>query len=164
MENEFRLTYVQEQITQALLQLMEQYPFHEITVTQVVQQAEVGRASFYRSYKSNEDVLRYYMTILIKNWGKKFEAAGNPDWAGSLLRHYYEHKHFYTLLYRSGLSHYMLATIRETVGVDKEESNVAAYGKAWFASGLFGWIEEWIRRDMKETPEELQLLMANGQK
>lgn len=157
------LTYVQVKITQALLNLMKKYPFQEITVTQVVQEAEVGRASFYRNYKSNEDVIRFYMAILIKNWGKDFEAKGNPDWAGSLLRHYYEHRDFYVLLYRCGLSHYMLSTIRETVGVDVEEQNITAYGKAWFAGALFGWIEEWIRRGMQETPEQLQILMIENQ-
>ncbi|MGN0315812.1 MAG: TetR/AcrR family transcriptional regulator [Fusicatenibacter sp.] len=161
MENEIKLTYVQEKITRALLELMKQYPFREITVTQVVQHAEISRASFYRNYRNNEEVLRYYMTILIKNWGTSFESAGDLDWAGSLLMHYYHHKEFYSLLYQCNLSHNMLAIIRETIGVDAESQNVAAYGKAWFAGGLFGWIEEWIRRGMQETPEQLKALMKD---
>ncbi|MGM9619338.1 MAG: TetR/AcrR family transcriptional regulator C-terminal domain-containing protein [Oscillospiraceae bacterium] len=164
MAEEVKLTYVQEQVTRALLSLMEQYPFEEITVTQVVRCAGVGRASFYRHYKSTGDVIRYYMTVLIRQWGREFEAAGDPDWALSLLRHYYGQRDFYMLLYRCGLSHHMLAIIRETVGVEAETQNVPAYMKAWFAGALFGWIEEWIRRGMRETPEQMQELLRQYSK
>lgn len=159
MKNEEKLSYVQQQITDSLLRLMEQFPFEEITVTQIVQNAGVGRASFYRNYKSRKDVIYHYMMLLIKTWGKEFEAIGYPDWAGSLLRHYYKYKDFYLLLYRCGLSHYILLIIKEVVGVENESQNVPAYMKAWFAGALFGWIEEWIRRGMHETPEEMQALL-----
>ncbi|WP_079908707.1 TetR/AcrR family transcriptional regulator [Paenibacillus sp. 32352] len=159
MKNEEKLSYVQQQITNSLLGLMEHYPFEEITVTQIVQNAGVGRASFYRNYNSRKDVIQHYMMLLIKTWGKEFEAAGDPDWAGSLLKHYYKHKNFYLLLYRCGLSHYILIIIKEVVGVESESQNVPAYMKAWFAGALFGWIEEWIHRGMHETPEEMQALL-----
>ena len=164
MADEIKLSYVQEQITRALLKLMEQYPFEEITVTQVVQHAGVGRASFYRNYKSNDDVIRFCVVERIKQWGRDFEAAGDPDWAISLLRHFYAHREFYTLLYRCGLSHHMLAAIRETVGVEAETQNVPAYMKAWFAGALYGWIEEWIHRGMQETPEQMQKLLETQNK
>ncbi|MGN1002799.1 MAG: TetR/AcrR family transcriptional regulator [Oscillospiraceae bacterium] len=163
MADEAHISYVREQITRALLRLMEQTPFEEITVTQVVQNAGVGRASFYRHYKSNEDVLRCHMAVLIRQWGRDFEAAGDPDWAGSLLRHFYDKRDFYLLLYRCGLSHHLLTVIRETVGVEREEENVRAYMKAWLAGALFGWIEEWLRRGMGETPEQLRLLLSQSQ-
>jgi AcrR family transcriptional regulator len=49
---------------------MEHYPFEDITITQLVQIAGVGRASFYRNFNSRKDVIQHYMMLLIKTWGK----------------------------------------------------------------------------------------------
>lgn len=52
-----RQTSVTEQICAALLELMGESPYMEITVTDVVKKAGVARASFYRNYNSTNDVL-----------------------------------------------------------------------------------------------------------
>ncbi len=47
-------------IVQALFKLMNEYRFENISVTDVVNKAGVGRATFYRYFKRKEDVLVYY--------------------------------------------------------------------------------------------------------
>ena len=47
-----------EQICQGLRRLLEERPFAEISVTALVAQAGVSKATFYRSFDSLEDVLR----------------------------------------------------------------------------------------------------------
>lgn len=42
----------------ALLRLVKQKPFHRITVTELVEDAQVGRATFYRNFDAIEDILR----------------------------------------------------------------------------------------------------------
>jgi len=41
----------------ALFQVMKQYDFHEITVTQLAQEADLSRKTFYRLYKKKEEIL-----------------------------------------------------------------------------------------------------------
>lgn len=159
MAEVIKLSYVQTQISNALLELLETYSFEEISITQIIQYANVSRASFYRNYKDKEDVIKQYMTYLIRRWGKEFEERGKPDVIDSLLRHYYSEQCFYKLLYKSGLSHYMLDTIKEACKINQEKENISAYFKAWFAGGLYCWIEEWIKRGMIETPETMRQLL-----
>lgn len=148
-------SYVKERITEALITLMKEYPFEKITVTQIVQIAVVGRASFYRNYKDKEDIVRQYLTKLIKEWGKAFEALGPTHFQDSLLNHFYINRDFYQLLYQSGLSNMLYDNIRVACGATAEDDNISAYCKAMIAGWIFGWIDEWIRRGMKETPEEM---------
>ena len=48
---------VSEEITNALMDLMAEKPFTEITVTDVVNRAGVARASFYRNFSSTGEIL-----------------------------------------------------------------------------------------------------------
>ena len=52
--------YMKHYIIQALFKLMDEYTFEKITVTDIVNKAGVGRATFYRHFKTKEDVLVYF--------------------------------------------------------------------------------------------------------
>ena len=48
---------VKKNITEALFALMDKKDFSKITVTDIIEEAKVARASFYRNYESKEDIL-----------------------------------------------------------------------------------------------------------
>ena len=48
---------VKIKISRALIKLMDQMPFSDITVTDIVKTAGVARASYYRNFDSKEEVL-----------------------------------------------------------------------------------------------------------
>ena len=53
--------HVTEQlIADALLALMKQYPFDDITITQICQEAQVSRQSYYRNYNDKQEILYRY--------------------------------------------------------------------------------------------------------
>ena len=150
--------YAVEKITDGLLELMEEMPFKEITVSDIVRRAEVGRASFYRHFDSKEAVVRHHLAKLLKEWGREFEATGRPEELGpTLLRHFYGHKHFYLLLHRCGLSHYLLDAIRAKMELDNKTGS-EAYSLSWFAGALYGFVDEWMRRGMITSPDELEAM------
>lgn len=49
-----------EYIAEALFQLMKEKPYESINVSGITKKAGVGRATFYRYFKSKEDILRYF--------------------------------------------------------------------------------------------------------
>ena len=53
-------------ITKALLIVMKQYNFKEITITQLTQEADLSRKTFYRLFTDKEDVLSYFFESLYK--------------------------------------------------------------------------------------------------
>lgn len=147
--------YAVEKITDGLLKLMNEKPFEEITISDIVRRAEVGRASFYRHFDSKEAVVRHHLARLLKEWGREFEAEGKLEELGpSLLRHFYGHRNFYLLLYWCGMNHYLLEAIRETMELDNKEDQ-EVYPLSWFAGGLYGVVDEWMRRGMTVPLEKL---------
>ncbi len=155
--------YVVKQIVQSLLELLSEKELHAITITMIVQKAQVGRASFYRNFSSKEDVIRQHMAGLLKEWGEAYEALGRLDeLLPSLLRHFYKHRDFYLLLYKRGLSHYILDAVRGAMDFSGK-SDAEVYSLNWFAGGLYGVVTEWMRRGMEGPPEEVKRILQAGQ-
>ena len=96
--------------------------------------------------------------FLIKTWTHEFES--DPDsqpWTvfESLFCHMKKHQAFYEVLHATGRDNVLRTSLREKNGLTQELANEEAYRKAFFADGISGWIEEWIKRGMPETPGEL---------
>lgn len=156
--NEARNTYVIEHITEALLRLLRERSLREISISEICDEAGVGRVSFYRNFDSKEDILRRYDQKLVQAWmdtqksrDSQFDSAA---FIQSLLRHYKQHQDFYTLLYREKLSVIILDTINGVLGPREEDENQAALAKAFLSYGLYGIVDEWVGRGMKE-PESV---------
>ncbi len=163
MNNNEKNSYVKTQISETLIRLMRETDINKIDIRSLCNEAGVGRASFYRNYSCKEDVIREYAYSLIQQWGQEFEAdpASSPfNIFGSLFEHFRKNKSFYTLLYKQNMSEIILETIKEKTGLVSTLSNKEAYGKAFFAYGLYGWICEWIARGMKESAEEINDLFT----
>ena len=158
MNNEQKNTYVKRQITAALLALLKEKPLSDISISELTSRAEIGRVSFYRNYRSKEDILKEESDRLIKEWGKMYES--NPESAPetlfpSLFDFYRNHRDFYTTLYNAGMSSIMMETIISTIQITPEMQNLEAYMKSFWAYGIYGWMLEWIKRGMQESGKEL---------
>lgn len=166
MNNAEKNTYVKEHITASLIDYLKSGKIDDISISELCDRAGVGRASFYRNYDSKEDVIRQYSNQLIIEWGKQFEGDPNSSFFnvfGSLFHHYKEYSDFYTILIRQNMSYLILDTIKFKINLSKDDPNIDAYGKAFFAYGLYGWICEWIDRGMQETPDEINELFKQNQ-
>lgn len=60
-----------ESIETALTLLIEQKPFSEITISELVKKAGVARSTFYRNYECKEDVIRLSIRRTIKEFSQK---------------------------------------------------------------------------------------------
>ncbi len=159
MKKEQTHSFVKEQITYAFLNLMKDYSFEEVTITEIVKHAKVGRASFYRNFINKEDILKQHLLKLIQSWIVEFEQNQTLNVVESLFEHYLKYRETYQLMYTCGLSYLVLDTIKEVRGAKPEQENVQAYTNAWITYGLFGWIDEWMTRGMQESPKEMAKLV-----
>lgn len=161
--NEGRNLYVVEHITSALLSLMEEKAFGTISVSEICEKAGVGRASFYRNFESKEDVIAKYLKALLDEWWKNEASKPGFSLVESIFEHYYKYRDLCIMLYKQGLAHISLKSIKEACGPKPEQPNVVAYTTAYLSYGLYGWIEEWFKRGMQETPKEMDELWKKAQ-
>ena len=163
MSNEGRNQYVVEHITEAMLKLMKNTNFNDISISQVCEEAGVGRASFYRNFENKEAVISRYLKKLLDEWQTKTAQKPDLHWVEAIFLHYWEHRELCIMLYKQGLGHLSLQSIKELCGPKPEQSNLIAYTTAYVSYGLYGWIEEWVKRGMKETPKEMAVLLIKAQ-
>ena len=64
------------------------------------------------------------------------------------------------ILYDNNLTDMILDTIKDVSGPKAEMDNKEAYGKAFIAYGIYGWLMEWMSRGMKESEEEINAMLT----
>ena len=163
MSNASRNKYVVEHITSALLELMREKPLRDVSISELCDAAGVGRASFYRNFSDKEDVISRYLKQILDDWWLRSITKPDFNIVRAIFEHFYERRELYMLLYSQGLSHLHLNSITDACGPKPEQENHAAYTSAFFAHGLYGWIDEWFKRGTPESPEEMAALFENAQ-
>lgn len=161
MMNGQKNSFVKARISDTLIEMLQTESLDRITVTGLTRKAGVGRVSFYRNYSSMEDVLRQKSDGLLQQWGDLFESGpdSSPDNVFLTLFNFYrEHRIFYMTLYKAGLSNIIMDTIIATARISPGMPNPEAYLKAFWAYGIFGWVNEWISRGMPETGDEMHAM------
>ena len=155
MNNQEKNTYVRTQLLTTLLDMMKNEDFNSISISSIVAEAKVGRASFYRNYSTKEDILRDEAERL----NKLIRKDDNPyDVRLKLIRtldFYKAHEDFYSTLYKAGQTEIIQDSIVNEEAISKDNSVVRAYISSAFSYLIYGWIIEWIKRGMKDTSDEI---------
>lgn len=163
MGNQDRNSYVRQVIADATVRLLEDYELDQISVSQIVAEAQVSRNSFYRNFASKEDILLDRTKELLAEWGSAWEAdsdGSNARMYASLFAHLKEHGGYYQLLERRGLFHLVLDAMLEKTGSKPELDDMWAYTTAFITYGTYGWIKEWMHRGMPGSADQMAAMLA----
>ena len=164
--NEGRNAYVVEHLTNALLELLKDKPINDISVSELVDKACVGRASFYRNYECKEDILKRYLNEKTHEWRDEWDKNSGAllsEQIRIMISHFETNRTFYKLLNDRGLSYLLKDVIMGICGPKPEYDKVSAYASAFVAYALYGWIDVWFQRGMQETSDEIaELFKAQG--
>ncbi|MCD8098552.1 MAG: TetR/AcrR family transcriptional regulator [Lachnospiraceae bacterium] len=158
-------TMTRECIFTALLLLMEKTPYGEITITDIAKKAGVSRMSYYRLYKSKDDILIQYFNDAFADCLRQIREAEGLD-----------RYQFALIIFRAGAQHYqVLEAVARAKLYDMILERFVGYC-AYLAEHVFGldtkdvrvdyWIYQeagsvcllllrWIMRGRRETPEEM---------
>lgn len=155
--------FVRECITTALFKLMKNSDYHDITVSALVRTAGVSRNSFYRNYRSIEDILRQYLEEQTSRWWSEYIAAPDPYVIAATFQHFLTMREEILLLYKAGLSYLLMEHIVLCGKQSLTGELRNAYQTAFMSGGFCGLTDQWVLRGMKETPAEMQaLFLAHG--
>lgn len=156
--NESRNAYVVEHLTNSMLVLLKEKPIAEISISELCGMAGVGRTSFYRNYQTKEDIVKAYIAHLFQDWVNKCKKSSNlsvRETVQVVFSHFEANREFYSLLNKRDLVYLLKDIILDLCGFDPEQEMAAAYSSAYVGFFLYGWIEVWFRRGMRDTTEEL---------
>ena len=158
----------QKEITEALLTLMKEHPYSEITVKQIILEARLARKTFYRNFTSKDDVLLSLMHSILR---KYFEIVDSRrrDVLSAVFDIASENRELLLLLDKNGMLHLTLKCMNEYLpqlrrkkltalnpfieyfeGADPEYLMALNIGAVWNVISL------WIHRGMEDDPEKVR--------
>lgn len=157
--------YTKEQIVKSLIYLLNQYPFDTLTITQIVDKANVSRGAFYNNFENIEEALKYAYTTSYK---EAFASKGSD--INYLLsdEHIKDMVHFFDTntklilgIYRWGLLYPI--TLKQThqsleYAKDyefKEHHINSDYFVIYVCSSYFNTLLYWCLHGKKEDPETM---------
>ena len=161
--------YLKECMGTALLELMREKPLEKISIEEMTAKADVGRSTYFRYFKSKDEVLSFKIRCLWKRYdAERGISAGNEDDGpaamGSFLRFCLETREINDLLYSTGHQNCILDAYLQILAPDEDEDDdvLAYYARNFAAYALFGIVNAWILRGYKETPEEMERIMRRS--
>ena len=147
----------------ALIKLMKEKDYNNITISEICKEAGFGRTSYYRYFTNNKDELILYITKLrwIECKNNNPEEA-KKDEGKVLLNLVYKNKDFFMLLRKHNLNALIFEIFYNNFGRQENENEILSYGKAFFAGAYFGVIYEWIIQGCKDNPDIIQTKFVDG--
>ena len=166
MNNQDKNTYVKQQITHTLLELLKERELSDICISEITDRAAVSRNSFYRNYTDKNDIVRQYLYQLLSDWKAEWDQKGSDSGAelfGHLFMYLKHYGDIILLIQKRNLFHLFEESYLRLWGPSDTMDNITAYTLAFAANGILGWIEEWLKRGMCESAETMRdLLLKHG--
>ncbi|WP_180272774.1 TetR/AcrR family transcriptional regulator [Konateibacter massiliensis] len=159
----------QRWIADSLIRLLENYSFSEITITQICQEANLVRKTFYRNFESKEDVLHYVLDELFGEFQQKNEISAAATF--EIFTHYYEfwasEKQLLTYLHRDGLFYLLNQKYIEYADSIRMyllqanndiQTGLEPYAIRFIAGGMVAILEHWLVCGFDESIDSLTKL------
>lgn len=151
-----------EKLVKALLVIMEQYDYREITITQISQEAGLSRKTFYRLFKGKEELLHFLFENLFLEYqiqAKSRQLQRYWDVVQCYFDFCEERKELLLLLGRNDLLHFffdasykysfeVFAYVRPAETV-KEYAAFLPYLLAYSIGGMYSMVLKWVESGME---------------
>jgi AcrR family transcriptional regulator len=154
-------------IFDALIQLLEKKPWAEIGISDICEKAGVARSSFYRHYKTKEDIINQYMDAFFCGILEKIREAGRKSPQKPLVVYFEalkEHRGIAETLLRNDIASFVDASF---VGYETRILNAYRkklppkeymrfqYAIKFQRGGLSRIAQSWIKNKMSPSPAEM---------
>ena len=151
---------LREDIGGAILDLMREKPLDTITVDEISEKANVGRATFYRQFSSKEEAvsckLNHDWVRFAQSRGFTFEGTPPKEFSKAFFEYIYSLRDTNALLIANGRRHCIFdAMCMAFENINKKTNKKEYYHDHFRAYGLVGLVEGWIEADYDLTVDEM---------
>lgn len=164
-------------LMEALIELMNNKTFQEITVSELVLRADLGRRTFYRNFTSKEEVLEAYLKNLIQEFVEHLSTYEilTPDIClYEIFKLCSNNKAFLTGLHKSKMLGFLLDEWNVSLPIlhemliekipdfpNQHNETALAYTLAFNTGGTWNVISKWVSSGMNQSPEEMASIAMN---
>ncbi|WP_125713433.1 TetR/AcrR family transcriptional regulator [Companilactobacillus kedongensis] len=157
VKNNRRARYTKKMIQETVLDLLEDKPINNITVTEVCRQADVNRTTFYRYYddiyQCVDDVEMDFLES--SEPPKKIQPMIALE---GLLTAFYNDRKLSNLVFVEGKTR-LLEKLQDAMDQNGKEF-IDPYQSAYLMAGMQSIMKLWVKNGMRETPHELTQIIV----
>ncbi len=174
-----RVQRTRQLLERALLELIEEKGYESITVQQITDRANMGRATFYLHYHDKEHLLLTTLQRLQEDLARQLRPLRPQDLlteeqtlSGKMFEHVAQHRHLYqVLLSERGAAlaknrlmtymtqqaeHFVVKPLLETMS---QPAVPASFLASYLSGTLYTAITWWLDHQQQKTPEEMGVLV-----
>ena len=145
-------------ITEALLILLRDKEYKDISITEICKKAGVTRMSFYRNFESKEDILlkkvRNVTDSFVKESGISYKSDTISSYFVKLFTHMQQQKDLCAALNKAGLI-YMVKDEFDRVFLNAYKNEYDEYKSIFLAGGIYNVFLFWLINGCRDDPETL---------
>lgn len=153
-----KMSMVQRSITETIFDMLKEKPLENIKIKDLTEEADVSRVSFYRNYKSKEDVLTKYFSYCMADF-KTIPDFQSNFWL-NIFNYLYKIKDNIKVLVDANLTRVLMQFVFDAF-LDGQSEKEDIYRRACQAGSFWGIINEWFKRGMVEQPEEMTRIVED---
>lgn len=169
--------YTRMVLQDSLMELMRENPISKISVTELCQNADINRTTFYTHYTDPMALLRSLEDETL-SWARETMAnlvqqnGTNPQEMHRMIAEIFEYiaknsKHLQILLSEQGsleFQQHLLTIIYEQCGIpssmpDSQDLETKRYFLLFMVNGSIGVIQSWLKNGMNKSPQEMATLI-----
>lgn len=160
-------------LTDALLALMEEKAYKDISITEICTRADLSRRTFYRLFESKEDILKEYIETLCLQYFELFkeqEDISLVNVANVFFSFWQKYKEFLLMLYGQNLIHIVLFGFNELLPniyvnykahlLQTKDKKSIEYLAFYNAGGFWNLLFKWLEDGCTKTPGEMSVIVS----
>ncbi|MGM9942089.1 MAG: TetR/AcrR family transcriptional regulator [Bulleidia sp.] len=154
--------FLKECMADALFRLMKDKPFAKITINQIAQEAGVNRSTWFRHFNDKNEVVTFKLIRLWERWAEEHDMKERKHYslenAETFFSFNYSIRHLLQQIYQAGLETCVYNAFYQVMKPQYGADPIECYEARFYSFGLYGFLDEWIRRGFCETPEQVSTL------
>ena len=142
-----------------MIRLMREKPFEKISIQEIAKKSGVGRATWFRNYNGKNEALTFKLIVLWNRWSDEHDISVRDRFTLKNSKDFFEFNFeircivqtIYSANMQSAVYDAFYQVMMPQYGANAEE----CYKARFYSYGLFGLLDEWVKRGFKETPDEM---------
>lgn len=158
---------VKNSITEALLKLMHEKSFSDISISEIIREADVARVSFYRNYDSKDDVLLTLIDDVLEQYRDMIDCNGADYYTYHNVRRSFEYfkkyDSFVLDLYQFGYGSILLERLNwfhEQIAGTMSSKSIEKYQLYMYIGALYNTAIVWLQSGATESIEDITCMFC----
>lgn len=163
--NTMTTDFLKECMADSLLKLMQQKEFSKITINEIAEGAGVNRSTWFRNFTTKNEALTFKLVHAWERWAQEHMMADfhryTPENALDFFQFNFENRQILTVICEANLHATIYDAFYQVMMPQFGADPAECYESRFYANGMFGLLDEWRKRDFRETPEEMTRFFLN---